>query len=125
MLIKDEKTLEKIQEEFNEMFPFLKIEFYTGRHASGEGSPAMQQLDPSLTIGESRQKKTEGDLKIAEEMSVAELERQFADRYGLNAQVFRKSGEIWLQTTATDSWSLEEQNRKGERSTLSLYDNDE
>ena len=125
MYIKEEKTLERIQNEFNELFPFLKIEFYTGKHESGEGSPAMQQLDPALTIGESRRKKTEGDLHIRPDMSVGALESEFADKYGLNAQVFRRSGEIWLQTTATDSWTLEDQNRKGERSTQSLYENEE
>jgi hypothetical protein len=30
------------------------------------------------------------------------------------AQVYRKSGKIWLETTVTDSWTLEEQNKQGE-----------
>ena len=125
MLINDDKTLEGIQAEFSKQFPFLKIEFYSGKHESGEGSPAMQQLDPSLTIGEARRKKVEGDLNVDPDMKVSELETRFADKYGLNAQVFRKSGDIWLQTTATDSWTLADQNRKGERSTQSPYGNED
>ena len=36
----------------------------------------------------------------------------------LNLQVFRKSSDIWLQTSATDHWTLEKQNGKGQRSTI-------
>jgi hypothetical protein len=46
-------------------------------------------------------------------MTVAELERLFVENFGLNAQVFRRSGTLWLQTSATDNWTLAEQNRKG------------
>ncbi|MDE3144966.1 MAG: hypothetical protein KGL19_12475, partial [Bacteroidota bacterium] len=47
-------------------------------------------------------------------MTVSELEQKFNDIYGLSTQVFRKSGNIWLVTTVTDKWTLEEQNRQGE-----------
>ena len=40
------------------------------------------------------------------------------EKYSLNIQVFRKSADIWLQTSATDHWTLEKQNGKGQRSTL-------
>ncbi len=49
----------------------------------------------------------------ARDMSVSELEQLFLTKYGLNAQVFRRSGNLWLQTSATDHWTLAEQNRKG------------
>jgi hypothetical protein len=28
-------------------------------------------------------------------------------------QVFRKSGNVWLETSATDAWSLKQQNQEG------------
>lgn len=120
MQIQDQKTLNQIQEEFSELFPFLKIEFYKERHITGEGSPANEQLDTTLTVGDGRTVQKEGDVKITPDMKVAELEALFQKQYGLNVQVFRRSGDIWLQTTATDSWALSEQNRKGERSTQGL-----
>jgi hypothetical protein len=43
-------------------------------------------------------------------MKVGELEHAFNVKFGLSAQVFRKSGEIWLQTTTTDTWTLAKQN---------------
>ena len=42
-------------------------------------------------------------------MSVYELERSFKNLFGLNVQVSRKAGMIWLETTKTDKWSLQKQ----------------
>ena len=39
MIIQNTKTIKEIQQEFNEKFPFLKIEFYKESHAKNEGSP--------------------------------------------------------------------------------------
>ncbi|MCB0630934.1 MAG: hypothetical protein R2824_35375 [Saprospiraceae bacterium] len=113
MKITADKKLIDIQREFSEKFPSLKIEFYPGHHEAGEGSPANQTLDIQLTIGAVRSVHKEGDLHIDGEMEVRELEQKFYDDYGLNVQVFRKSGHLWMQTSATDHWSLDKQNRKG------------
>jgi len=65
-----------------------------------------------------------GTITIAPGMTVNELEQNFKDVYGLSVQVFRKSGKVWLETTVTDGWSLEEQNRQGEDlSKLSFLNN--
>jgi len=113
MRITDQKKLVDIQREFKEKFPYLKIEFYSGRHKPGEGSPVGEKLNNEQTIGTVRQIHEEGDLQIQDDMSVRELEQQFYSKYGLNAQVFRKSGNLWMQTTSTDDWTLSQQNRKG------------
>ncbi len=113
MRITDQKKLVDIQREFKEKFPYLTIEFYSGRHKPGEGSPVGEKLNNQQTIGTVRQIHEEGDLQIQDDMSVRELEQQFYSKYGLNAQVFRKSGNLWMQTTSTDDWTLSQQNRKG------------
>lgn len=118
MTISDEKTLRDIQKEFNIYFPYLKIEFYSGHHARGEGSPVQDRLDPELPLSEIRTIHTTGDLKIDPEKKVSEFEQMFSKKYGLNVQVFRKSGNLWMQTTSTDHWTLSEQNRKGGASEL-------
>jgi hypothetical protein len=113
MLISDDKKLIDIQREFNEKFPYLKIEFYSGQHRPGEGSPVDERLDSQKTIGEVRTIDEEGDMRISGRMKVGTFEQKFLEKYGLNVQVFRKSGNLWIQTTSTDSWSLNQQNRKG------------
>ena len=46
-------------------------------------------------------------------MTVANMQQSFSDVYGLEIQVFRKSGKAWLESTIPDGWTLEEQNRQG------------
>jgi len=121
MLITDQKKLIEIQEEFQNEFPYLKIEFYKHRHETGEGSPEKEILDSNLTIGSVRSKKTSGDLQIDKDIKVGAFEKSFFERYGLNVQVFRKSGRIWLQTISTDEWTLEAQNLKGELSVRAMH----
>jgi hypothetical protein len=113
MLIDNRKKIMDLQVEFHKKFPYLRLEFYTGSHKVGETSPAKTKLNGERLIDEVRTIHTEGDLFIREDMSVSDLEQLFLGKYGLNVQVFRRSGNLWLQTSATDHWTLAEQNRKG------------
>ena len=118
MIIQDIKTLMEVQKEFSQKFPFLKIKFYAGTHQAGETSPMQQKLDSQLTIGEARTIHDEGDLSINANQKISTLEQNFMEKFGLNVQVFRKSGNLWLQTSKTDHWTLAEANRKGEHSSI-------
>jgi hypothetical protein len=113
MLITDNKKLRDIQLEFNQKFTHLRIEFYSQHHERGEGSSVIHKLSDQQTIGEVRSRHVEDELNIDADMSVEELENLFEEKFGLNVQVFRKSGAMWMQTTSTDQWTLREQNRKG------------
>lgn len=46
-------------------------------------------------------------------MKVGELEAALKDQFGLTVQVFRHSGNIWLETVLTDKWTLQQQNEHG------------
>ena len=113
MKISDNKKLIKVQQEFSEKFTGLKIEFYQEAHQAGEGSSANTTLDSNKTIGEVRSIHQTGELSINGHLKVSTLEENFKNQYGLNVQVFRKSGDLWMQTSATDEWTLAKQNRKG------------
>jgi hypothetical protein len=118
MTITDDKMLREIQRDFNGKFPYLKIEFYSGSHGQGEGSPVETRLNPELTLAEVRKIHNEGDMNIDGHLKVGTFESNFLEKYGLNVQVFRKSGNLWMQTTSTDGWTLSQQNRKGGASEL-------
>lgn len=118
MTITDDKKLWDVQRAFHQKFSHLRIEFYRGQHQSGEGSPENDKLDGELTLGKVRTVHTEGDFSVKGDMTVADFEQKFFEKYGLNVQVFRKSGNLWMQTTSTDSWTLDAQNRKGGSSEL-------
>lgn len=114
ILINDQRKISAIQKEFNEMFPYLKIEFFDEPHKVGAPSSKKIIKHPIKTIGECRKSHTQGTIAITPDMTVADLERAFNDIYGLSVQVFRKSGKVWLETTVTDNWTLEKQNKEGE-----------
>ena len=116
MLINDNKTTKAIKEEFNSMFPHLKLEFYKTEHEVEEGSSNEALITEEVSLGSIRKSHSAGDFSIHEEMSVSDLEQKFHDKFDLNVQVFRKSGDIWLQTTSTDNWTLKQQNSTAERS---------
>jgi hypothetical protein len=113
IVVNKTKMLKTIQEEFQKCFPFLKLEFYSNSHRVGEGSSKKQALNNNLTVGETPQFKKDSTIEIEKSMKVSELEKAFANAFGLNIQVFRKSNNMWLQTTITDNWSLEKQNQNG------------
>ena len=121
MDISDGKKISEVKKEFHDKFPFLKLEFYKEHHKVGEGSSAKQLLEGDKTIGEVRSIHNSGEISINGNLKVSSLEQAFSDTYGLNVQVFRKSGKIWLQTITTDEWTLSEQNHKGEEMTKSRF----
>ncbi len=112
--INDDRKIAAIQETFSSTFPFLKIEFFSKPHKSGSGSAEKFMKPNNKTLGECRTAHKEGIITITPQMTVAEMEEKFRDIYGLGVQVFRKSGTIWLETTVTDNWTLEDQNKQGE-----------
>jgi hypothetical protein len=60
-----------------------------------------------------RRVQTEGMLNIDETRSIEEVESDFNNTFGLNAVVFRKSGNMWIKTSLTHHWSLGRQNLEG------------
>src|SRR6218665_1094894 len=112
--IHDTRTIFAIQEEFSRAFPYLKLEFFARPHPVGGGSAKKFIRQNSQTLGKCRSIHNKGHMTITPQMRVADLEQRFSDVYGLSVQVFRKSGKIWLETTVTDAWTLEEQNAQGE-----------
>jgi len=116
MKISSQSNLSDIKNEFNRKYPFLKIEFYKNNHHAMEGSPKNEQINEDLFVSSLTEVDVDFDMDINPEMLVSEFEADFFDKTGLTIQVFRNSAGIWLQTTATDHWSLEKQNGKGQRS---------
>lgn len=111
--IDSSKTIESVQRLFNETYPYLKIEFFTQPHEKGKPTAARYMVSPKRLLSETTPMKVNSTLQIEADMPVYELEKMFEENFGLHVQVFRKSGRIWLETTATDDWTLESQNEQG------------
>ncbi len=114
MRISSKLPISDVQKTFSSTFPFLKIEFFK--------SNGMRPLLPGdHNIAEAQKKITEGSIEIVGEMKVRELEQALDKLFPLHAQVFRRSGNIWLETTMTDDWTLAQQNEHGRE--ISASDN--
>lgn len=111
-IIKIDKPVKvsEIKRAFNSEFPFLKIEFFKKKHKELQGSLKKDVITDDFTIAPPG---NAHDIIISEDMLVSEFEKQFSDKLKLSAQVFRKSGGSWLETTFTDSWTLKKQNEEG------------
>ena len=119
ILINDHRKLFAIQKEFREMFPYLKLEFFSKPNKVGAPSSLKKMKDPGNTIGQCRVIHNNGTLTITPAMTVADLENGFSDVFGLTVKVFRKSGKVWFNTSATVGLTLESQNKEGKE--LSEY----
>jgi hypothetical protein len=115
--VSKDKTIAQLQDEFSQTFPFLKLTFFTKPHKAYKGTPAKFLVsDRDVTLGSLEKKPHNGDLYLEPEMPTWQVERLFEEEFGLHVQVFRKSGNTWLETSVTDDLTLEEQNVKGKSS---------
>jgi hypothetical protein len=102
-----------LQADFNNAFPFLKLEFFQNRNQPQAAYTFRQILPHNNKIAEGQLDITDGDIEINPEMKVKDLEKLFKDQFSLAVQVFRRSGNLWLETTMTDNWTLQQQNEHG------------
>jgi hypothetical protein len=107
------RLISDIQDDFKKVFPFLKLEFFNIRQGTKSGFSARQIIPNTTKIGEGQQTITDGHIEILENMKVKDLEKLLKDQFSLAVQVFRKSGNLWLETTMTDNWTLLQQNTHG------------
>jgi hypothetical protein len=112
------RAIGDVQQDFNELYPFLRIDFYK-QVAGRPGSSVKQKLNKTARLATAGNLQ-EGDLEIDDSMTVGQLEKTFRERFGINAQVSRKSGPVWLETTVTDKWTLKQQNDHGRELSMPL-----
>ncbi|WP_300662844.1 hypothetical protein [Fluviicola sp.] len=114
VIINDQQSISQIRDSFNQVFPFLKLEFFSKRHESGQATSLQFLIRKDVLLKDCRTIHNSGEIVISPDMKVNELEQLLWNKYGLGLQVFRKSGKVWLETVLTDTWTLAEQNQEGE-----------
>ena len=113
MNITSQMSIKDLKDAFSKQFPGLKIELYTEQHGAYQSSSPEFQYQSDTSLLEVNPDLTDGELAIDPTWTVEHFEEIFAKKYLINVQVFRKSNNVWLQTSNTDAWTLEVQNRKG------------
>jgi len=112
--IENTTTTYDLKKVFNDALPFLKIEFFKEPCLKGERFSRDKMITGNNVLDKIRRTNAYGNLKFSKQTRVSDLEKKFFTEFGLCVQVFRKSGNIWLETSATENWTLGQQNDEGE-----------
>jgi hypothetical protein len=108
-LIKDKQT------QFSAVFPYLKIELFKSPYLQAEGRELLgKEKSKPVPVGSSERFTKSATINIEEKTTAYTLEKQFLQKFDLSIKLFRKSGNLWIETTLTENWSLEKQNEEGE-----------
>lgn len=117
--INGERLISEIQKDFRAVYPFLKIEFFKNGKIRRDRYPLTNLIPNTQPVKTAwHWKKDNGSVAIDDDMTVTDFENALMDQFGLSAQVFRRSGNLWLETTITDYWTLKRQNDHGQEITV-------
>ncbi len=112
--IDQESRIRNIQNEFNEVYPFLKIEFFKDSFSKKKPSQKAEKINPGEKVKLVDRLTGHDKIDISKQRTVAQIEEDFKEFFGLKVELYRKSGNSWIETSLTDNWTLEQQNSEGE-----------
>ena len=116
-------TVKEIQGQFSRHFSFLKLEFFLYRHPTGDDVPSNKEIFSGLHLKETSDFFKEGLICFSPSTTIMELEQEFQIELGLVAKVFRRGGDIWVDTSQTGHLSLAKQNNMGAGLSRSIRSN--
>ena len=110
--INNSRKIFAIQEEFSNMFPCLKLEFFAKPSRPGAAPSKKLVRHSSKTLQDCRAISREGTIDILPSMNISDLKENFRDIYGLSVEIFRKAENGADDTPVSDKLTLEEANKK-------------
>lgn len=107
-------TLEEIDKQFREKYPYLKLVFFQHPPDFLLNVHHLHDQIKSKTVSEFNSQIESFDLELNDEMETGVFEKQLSNTLRINVQIFRKSGfDKWIETSQTDFWTLGQQNAEG------------
>ncbi|MFM6982535.1 MAG: hypothetical protein ACKOXF_00265 [Chitinophagaceae bacterium] len=129
--VKSDMMLKDLKKQFHSYYPNLKIEFFN-QTSSESGRNTKAQMLENDTLLSTLISDREGSVEFRGDTSVRQFETLFSETFGLNVQVFRKSGNVYLETSNTDDWTLDMEHKeavssmvRGEGATSDFTDRDQ
>lgn len=104
--IEKEWTVEDLELNFANFFPFLSIEI------SFKGSEVPNAMR-SMKITDLSRNKAPKEFEISENMTVGQVVEQFWKNIGLQVSILRSMGNSRIETSFTNDWTLERQSKMG------------
>lgn len=112
IFLSSESNLRDVNREFQNQFPFLKLTFYRQEHQPEQTSLFGTKLSSKTTL-KNISTLLPGYINIDPMDTVAEVEQRFQNKFGLPVQIFRRTGDVWVETVQTDNLTLLKQNSLG------------
>lgn len=113
LYIDGETRIWYLQQTFNAEYPYLKIDFLKDSPAK-KLSLKTEKIHPDELVKRAGKLNGTHHLSVNRQRTVSQLKKDLKELFGLTAEVFRKSGNVWIETSLTDDWTLEQQNNEGE-----------
>jgi hypothetical protein len=115
LFIGKESKAEDLKNLFTLCYPYLKIEFF-------KKPSVINVLDKKDAATVNRFESISGSalIDIDKNITVGHLENDFA-LLGLKAEVFRRCGNVWVETSLTEGWTLHQQNLEGEEISRQIF----
>jgi len=119
--IDGEYSFQSVQGQFTALYPFLKIDIL--RLSKGRGAPLAKAGTPSSRmersslegrIGHFTRNQLPVTLNMNGQRTVFQVVNDFECVLGIPVVILRRSGQLWIGTSLTADWTLEQQNREGE-----------
>jgi len=107
------RTVGDVQKDFSSMFPYLRLEFLPPYTLIAKQDGAARFANSALQMSDLYKNITDCFIDLPATLTVNELEQTFATQLGLKTRVLRKSGNIWMETSLTSNWTLQQQNEHG------------
>lgn len=114
--IDDKITVREIQQKFQQLYPFLKIEFADKPHSFSDATLKGHWYEPEFRLFSIARKPRNTYINIQSWHRTGDIEDRFQGELGLYVQIFRKERDRWIQTAGSDILTLEEQNEIGKES---------
>lgn len=111
--INSNTTIMDIKKQFHSYFEYLKIEFFSKKHGYQESSAKKNIYEAQTPLKSISTKIKDAKIEFDEDTTVKDFEKKFYEDFDLNVQVFRKSGQVYIETSLTDDWTLNQQNSEG------------
>ncbi|GAA4074761.1 hypothetical protein GCM10022389_20450 [Flavobacterium cheonanense] len=111
------KKLKTLKKEFNEHFPYLRINIHSSEMAlKAKKVETISHLDIEKTLTEVREKTGSGSISFSGRKKVKTIENEFNEIFGLYVQICYTSskGERFYTTGSDDEKTLTELNRDKE-----------
>ncbi len=117
LLLAPNMTIAYFNEAFRFFYPNLKLVFFQKTFSNNQKlAESIRIVDESTCLKDLSLKKVQGFIQIDDDESTENFETDLEKIFGLNVEVFRRSGDLWLLTTLSDVHSLQEQEEWAELS---------